>query len=75
MNRGLDALIFPTIRSPAPMRGDDAQPSNGELGASTGMPSIVVPSDWTDDTLPMPLSRECFGRAWDEQQLISLAYE
>ncbi len=69
----LDVLVYPTVNSAAPLRGDDSQSSNCDLGATTGMPSIVVPMGFTSDPPGLPLSLELFGRQWDEGTLIGMA--
>ena len=71
-----DALIFPTWNNPPRLVGDMTSPSGNNSGITappTGFPAITVPMGYTvDDTLPAGL--QFWGRAFDEQTLIGLAY-
>ena len=68
------ALVYPAVPSPAPPRGDDSQASNCALGATTGMPSVVVPMGVAGDDATLPLGLEILARSWDDSFVLSLAY-
>jgi amidase len=72
----LDALIYPTWSNPPRLIGDLNTPggdNNQFFSPSTGFPAITVPMGFTrGDTLPAGL--QFFGRPWDEQTLLRLAY-
>ncbi|WP_458189666.1 amidase [Haladaptatus sp. NG-WS-4] len=70
----LDALLYPPSTIP-PVEIPEHQPFEElpcELAAHTGLPSIVVPADFTDDGLPVGV--ELLGRAFAEPRLFELAY-
>ena len=70
--RGLDALIYPTIRRTARPIGQPQPGSNCALSATSGLPAITVPAGFADDD--MPVGVELLGRAWAESRLIELAF-
>ena len=70
--RGLDALIYPTIRQTARPVGQGQPGSNCALAAISGLPAITVPGGPATDG--MPVGVELLGRAFDEGRLIGLAY-
>ncbi len=71
---GLDALIVPT-NGPAWMidavNGDNYQISSSSLAAISGYPSITVPAGHTKG---LPIGVSFIGKAWNEKQLIEIAY-
>ena len=70
--KGLDALIYPTIRRKAALLGEDQPGSNCRLSANSGLPAISVPAGFTPDGLPVGI--ELLGVAWSEVKLLNLAY-
>ena len=72
----LDALIYPTWSNVPRLTGDLNTPhgdNNQLFSPSTGFPAITVPMGYTrGQTLPAGL--QFFGRPWDEETLIRLAY-
>ncbi|MCZ6619342.1 MAG: amidase family protein, partial [Gammaproteobacteria bacterium] len=70
--RGLDALIYPTIRRKATLLGEDQPGSNCRLAANSGLPAISFPAGFTPDGLPVGI--ELLGVAWNEAKLLNLAY-
>lgn len=70
--KGLDALIYPTIRRKAALLGETQPGSNCRLAANSGLPAISVPAGFTPDGLPVGI--ELLGVAWDEAKLLNLAY-
>ncbi len=76
----LDALVYPTVRVPAPTRAElDADrwatmefPTNTLIASQTWMPAITVPAGFTNDGLPVGL--EIVTRPYDEVGMFRLAY-
>ena len=72
----LDAFVYPTWSNPPRLIGDLNTPHGDNsqfFSPTTGFPSINVPMGYTrDNTLPAGIT--FFGRAWDEERLITLAY-
>jgi amidase len=72
----LDAYVYPTWSYPPRLIGDLNTPAgdNSQVFSPTsGFPSISVPMGYTRDNR-LPAGITFFGRAWDEQTLIRLAY-
>lgn len=71
---GLDALIVPS-NGPAwmidPVNGDNYQIGSSSLAAISGYPSITVPAGQTKG---LPIGLSFIGKAWNEKQLIEIAY-
>jgi len=71
---GLDALIVPT-NGPAwmidPVNGDNHQIGSSSLAAISGYPSVTVPAGHTKG---LPIGLSFIGKAWNEKQLIEIAY-
>lgn len=70
--KGLDALMYPTIRRKATPIGETQPGSNCRLAANSGLPAISVPAGFTPDGLPVGI--ELLGVAWSEAKLLNLAY-
>jgi amidase len=80
--RGLGALVFPTLLCPAsPLfdQPDETYQCNAPdpyvpsyLGSTTGFPEVTVPMAYTDQGLPLGLS--FLSTAYQEPTLIGLAY-
>jgi amidase len=72
----LDAFVYPTWSNPPRLIGDLNTPHGDNsqfFSPTTGFPSINVPMGYTrSNTLPAGIT--FFGRAWDEEGLIALAY-
>jgi amidase len=69
--QGLDALVYPTIRTPAALVGEAQRGSNCQLSASTGMPTLSVPAGWAAD---LPVGIELMGRPLDDARLVAYGY-
>ena len=76
----LDAMVYPSVPSPAAQIGEDRAPGGGArrlgpamLANQTGFPDVIVPAGMTPDGLPVTLS--FFGRAWSEGRLLGYAYD
>jgi amidase len=71
---GLDALIAPTNGPARPIdliNGDASGIGSSSLAAVSGYPSITVPAGFVSG---MPVGLSFMGRAWNEKQLIEIAY-
>lgn len=71
----LDASIYPTWSNPPRKVGDMTSPAGDNsqvLSPQTGFPAIIVPMDFTHETLPAGIT--FLGRAFAEGELIRLAY-
>ena len=70
----LDALISPT-NGPAwlidPINGDSFGIGSSSLAAISGYPSITVPAGFVSG---LPVGLSFIGKAWNEKQLIEIAY-
>ncbi len=72
----LHAYVYPTWSFPPRLIGDMQTPhgDNSQVFSPTsGFPSISVPMGYTRDNR-LPAGITFFGRAWDEETLIRLAY-
>jgi len=75
----LDAIVYPTMPTPAPLI--DAPAASGGGGAAsatafanqTGFPDLIVPAGTTDAGLPVTIS--FFGVAWSEPKLLGYGYD
>jgi amidase len=72
----LDGFVYPTWSNPPRLIGDLNTPHGDNsqfFSPATGFPSITIPMGYTrNNTLPAGMT--FFGRAWDEERLIALAY-
>ena len=68
----LDALAYPTLRRTAAPIGLPQHGNNCALSAVSGLPAIVVPAGYAADGMPVGI--ELLGRAWQEGELVRLAY-
>jgi amidase len=70
--KGLDVLVYPTVRRlPAPV-GAPQPGSNCLLAANTGLPALSIPAGFTAQGLPVGV--ELLGAPWSEQRMLALAY-
>jgi Asp-tRNA(Asn)/Glu-tRNA(Gln) amidotransferase A subunit family amidase len=69
--QGLDALVYPTIRTTAALVGEAQRGSNCQLSASTGMPALSIPAGWAGD---LPVGIELLGRRLDDARLVAYGY-
>lgn len=69
---GVDALVFPTVRTVPAVIGDPQTGSSCSLSANTGLPSVSVPAGFARDRLPIGM--EMIGRRLDDHRLMALAY-
>jgi len=70
----LDALIAPTNGPARPIdliNGDASGIGSSSLAAVSGYPSITVPAGFVSG---MPVGLSFMGKAWNEKQLIEIAY-
>ncbi len=72
----LDGFVYPTWSNPPRLIGDlnTAHGDNSQFfSPTTGFPAITIPMGYTrNNTLPAGMT--FFGRAWDEEGVIALAY-
>lgn len=77
--KGYDALVAPTGTNTAPPIDRDfrgvvagtARDTMGAVGNSAGLPSISVPSGFSDEGLPTGI--QFMGRAYDENRILAVA--
>ena len=67
----VSALAYPAMRRKPTLLGEILPAENSQLGAGTGLPSIVMPAGWTRDALPVGI--ELMGPRYAEQALLSYA--
>ncbi|MEV5966386.1 amidase [Kribbella sp. NPDC051952] len=77
-NRGLDALVYPTVRVPAPRRDRDrlrlpsgTLPVNTLVASQADLPALTLPGGCTDEGLPVGL--ELLGLPARDAGLLRLA--
>ena len=77
---GLDAIAFPDVQLPPPLKSDVhagrwtvlTYPTNTLVAAQASLPAISMPAGFTDAGLPVGL--ELVGRPFDESKLLGYAY-
>jgi Asp-tRNA(Asn)/Glu-tRNA(Gln) amidotransferase A subunit family amidase len=69
--RNLDALVYPTIRTPPALVGEAQRGSNCQLSASTGLPTLSVQAGWAGD---LPVGIELLGHPFDDARLVAFGY-
>jgi amidase len=69
----IDAILFPTFKSPAPYIGEQKwEDNNGDLSAYSGLPTMSIPAGFTEQGIPVGL--ELLARPFEEAPLIEIAY-
>jgi len=76
----LDAILFPDIQVPPPLKTDVHSgkwtvfsfPTNTLIASQADLPAISMPAGFTDDGLPVGV--ELVGKPYDEAALLRLAY-
>ena len=77
--RGLDAIVFPDVKLPAPTHNDVfsdkwtclTYPTNTVIASQLHFPAITVPAGFTDNGLPVGL--EIMSGPYDEKRLMLVA--
>ncbi len=70
-SQGVDALAYPTIRTPPALVGEPQRGSNCQLSATTGLPALSTQAGWAGD---LPVGIELLGRPFDDARLVAFAY-
>jgi aspartyl-tRNA(Asn)/glutamyl-tRNA(Gln) amidotransferase subunit A len=68
---GVDALLTPATRGPAPDAASTGDPAFNSPWSYSGLPTISLPAGWTPEGLPLAI--QLVGRAFDEAQLFAVA--
>ncbi len=68
---GVDALLVPATRGPAPDVATTGDPAFNSPWSYTGLPAVSFPSAWTPEGLP--LSLQAIGKPWSEADLFGVA--
>lgn len=77
---GLDAIVYPDVQLPAPLKSDVhggrwttlTFPTNTLIASQATLPAVSIPAGFTSDGLPVGL--EIVGRPYDEAKLLGYAY-
>lgn len=74
----LDAIVYPTWPTPAPIIDPNAASASSPSSATnianqTGFPDLIVPAGMSNDGRPVTIS--FFGPAWSEAKLLSYGYD
>ncbi|MEU5882163.1 amidase family protein [Spirillospora sp. NPDC047279] len=70
--KGLDAVVYPTITRPATVIGETQSYLNCRLSAFSGFPALSVPAGFTANGLPVGV--ELLGRPFAEPALLGMGY-
>jgi aspartyl-tRNA(Asn)/glutamyl-tRNA(Gln) amidotransferase subunit A len=68
---GLDALLTPAARGPAPDARTTGDPAFNSPWSYTGLPTVSLPAAWSPEGLPLAL--QLVGRPWGETELFGAA--
>ena len=68
---GVDALVYPTIRTVPNQIGEPQRGSNCQLSATSGLPAISFPAGWSDG---LPVGVEMLARPFADARLVGIAY-
>jgi hypothetical protein len=69
--RGVDALVYPTIRTVPNQIGEPQRGSNCQLSATSGLPAISFPAGWPSG---LPVGVELLARPFADARLVGIAY-
>lgn len=77
---GLDAMVYPDVQLPAPLKTDVhggrwttlTFPTNTLVASQATLPAVSMPAGFTSDGVPVGL--EIVGRPYDEAKLLGYAY-
>jgi Asp-tRNA(Asn)/Glu-tRNA(Gln) amidotransferase A subunit family amidase len=69
--RGVDALVYPTIRTVPNQIGEPQRGSNCQLSATSGLPAISFPAGWSGG---LPVGVELLARPFADARLVGIAY-
>ncbi len=68
---GVDALLTPATRGPAPDAATTGDPAFTSPWSYTGLPTVSLPAGWSADGLPLAI--QLVGPPWKEAELLSAA--
>jgi aspartyl-tRNA(Asn)/glutamyl-tRNA(Gln) amidotransferase subunit A len=68
---GVDALLTPATRGPAPAAATTGDPAFNSPWSFTGLPTVSIPAGWSNDGLPLAI--QLVGRPWGEAELLAVA--
>jgi aspartyl-tRNA(Asn)/glutamyl-tRNA(Gln) amidotransferase subunit A len=68
---GVDALLAPATRGPAPAADSTGDPALNSPWSYTGLPVVSIPAGWSPDGLPLAI--QLVGRPWSEAELFTAA--
>lgn len=68
---GVDILLTPATRGPAPDAATTGDPAFNSPWSYTGLPTVSFPAGWSEDG--MPLAVQLVGRPWEEASLLRAA--
>jgi aspartyl-tRNA(Asn)/glutamyl-tRNA(Gln) amidotransferase subunit A len=68
---GVDALLAPATRGPAPDAATTGDPAFNSPWSYTGLPVVSMPAGWSADGLPLAI--QLVGRPWGETELLAAA--
>ncbi len=66
---GVDALLTPATRGPAPGADTTGDPAFNSPWSYTGLPTVSFVAGWTEDGLPLAI--QLVGRPWSEAELLA----
>jgi aspartyl-tRNA(Asn)/glutamyl-tRNA(Gln) amidotransferase subunit A len=68
---GVDALLTPATRGPAPDAGSTGDPAFNSPWSYTGLPTVSFLAGWSPEGLPLAV--QLVGRPWGEAELLAAA--
>jgi aspartyl-tRNA(Asn)/glutamyl-tRNA(Gln) amidotransferase subunit A len=68
---GVDVLLTPATRGPAPDAATTGDPAFNSPWSYTGLPTVCLPAGWSAEGLPLAI--QLVGRPWHEAELLAAA--
>jgi aspartyl-tRNA(Asn)/glutamyl-tRNA(Gln) amidotransferase subunit A len=69
--QGVDALLAPATRGPAPAADSTGDPAFNSPWSYTGLPVVSIPAGWSPEGLPLGI--QLVGPLWSEAELFAAA--